>query len=381
MAIHQVFPRTHIITCSLTGAKMREFKHMKVVRPDWLVESAKAGILLPWQDFVFSQNERSEHIQSSKAKQLALLDPSMSFTATPSRDLARNPAPLPVTPVKQKPQAQFEAATAIRNRPILPPALPRKGGRSISRSPQPLKGRQDEEARFPPLNQLQAPIPSGLKKPAPPPKPPVVNLQQGTAGASKLAKANFTKNEIPSYAGYESNPLAERVMAKPGWRKAHTSVAPDFIEGYYKNSRLHHLSTWKSELKNLVQEAQERAETVGAAELVGRVGSELTDVTEEPECGVSMRGAELVMKPHDKGKGKGKGKEKAVDDRVIMHCDFDCFFVSAGLTTRPQLKGKPVVVCHSQGAQGGASSTSEIASASYEARDFGIRNGMRYWMH
>lgn len=157
-------------------------------------------------------------------------------------------------------------------------------------------------------------------------------------------------------------------MANPEWRKAHTSIAPDFIEGYYKNSRLHHLATWKSELKNLVQEAQERAEAGSGAELVGKVDSEAT--------GVSMRGAELVMK--SPGKGKGKGKEKAVDERVIMHCDFDCFFVSAGLVTRPQLKGKPVVVCHSQGAQGGASSTSEVASASYEARKFGIKNGMRY---
>ncbi|KNZ79966.1 DNA repair protein rev1 [Termitomyces sp. J132] len=234
---------THIVTCSLTGAKMREFKHMKVVRPEWLVESAKGGVLLPWKDFIFSPSERSEKIQGSK---------------------------VPLS----------NATTSL--------ALP--------------------------------------------PNPLVLNT---IAGASKPVKGNYTKNEVPSYAGHKSNPLAERVMADPEWRKAHTSAASDFIEGYYKNSRLHHLSMWKAELRNLVQEAQERAET-----------------------------------------RKGKGKEKALDDRVIMHCDFDCFFVSAGLTTRPQLKGKPVVVCHSQGDQGGASSTSEIASASYEARSFGLRNGM-----
>ena len=65
------------------------------------------------------------------------------------------------------------------------------------------------------------------------------------------------------------------------------------------------------------------------------------------------------------------------EDRVLMHCDFDSFFVSAGLIDRPHLRGKPVVVCHSQGTTGGASSTSEIASASYEARKFGIKGGMR----
>jgi DNA repair protein REV1 len=175
----------------------------------------------------------------------------------------------------------------------------------------------------------------------------------------------------PKYAEHESNPIAARAMADPEWRKAHTSAAPDFIEGFYKNSRLHHLSTWKAELRNLVLEAQERAEAGEGEGLVGVVESE--ELHGEGE-GVSMKGAGLVMRTPT----KGKGKEKAVDDRVIMHCDFDCFFVSAGLVSRPQLKGKPVVVCHSQGAQGGLSSTSEIASASYEARSFGIKNGMRW---
>jgi DNA repair protein REV1 len=61
-------------------------------------------------------------------------------------------------------------------------------------------------------------------------------------------------------------------------------------------------------------------------------------------------------------------------DKVIFHVDFDCFFVSCGLATRPHLRGKPSVVCHSQ--TGKNASTSEIASASYEARDKGVKNGM-----
>ncbi len=96
----------------------------------------------------------------------------------------------------------------------------------------------------------------------------------------------------------------------------------------------------------------------------------------ELEGDVSMRGAKLVKRAP--ASVRGKGKEKAVDEeRVIMHCDFDSFFVSAGLVDRPHLRGKPVVVCHSQGGTGGGSSTSEIASASYEARKFGIKGGMR----
>ena len=282
---------------------------MKVVRPEWLVESDKAGFLLPWQTFIFGQNQGPQGIHLSQKQQIRL----DGFQTPPSTP--RKPSSNTKANVTQ------ELASESLDKPISqPPVTP----------PPPMK-----TSRFPPIDH-----PKDL-------------------------------NEVPRYAAHDSNPIAARVMANPQWRKAHTSIAPDFVEGYYKNSRLHHLSTWKAELKNLVQEAQERAETPGGIQLVGRVASEMPGVTD----GVSMRGAELVMKPPSKG--KGKGKEKAVDDRVIMHCDFDCFFVSAGLLTRAHLKGKPVVVCHSQGGQGGSSSTSEIASSSYEARSFGVKNGMR----
>ncbi len=120
---------------------------------------------------------------------------------------------------------------------------------------------------------------------------------------------------------------------------------------------------WKAELRTLVVEAQERAE---------RGDFPTAPRTSEVGAGTSMQGAALVMKNPLKGKEKASNKA----ERVIMHVDFDAFFVSAGLVTRPHLRGKPVVVCHSQDGQGGASSTSEIASASYETRKFGVKNGM-----
>ena len=203
--------------------------------------------------------------------------------------------------------------------------------------------------------------PSAAPFPKAPPRPAPAPLYT-TDPATRADAAR-----VPGYAADRSNPNAQRAMANPAWRSAHTSVAADFVEGYYKNSRLHHLATWKTELRGLVQEAQARAEAAPASGVVRRVPA---------EAGVSMKGAMLAVR----SPGKGKGKARAVEgeERVIMHCDFDCFFVSAGLVSRPHLKGKPVVVCHSQGTQGGTSSTSEIASSSYEARKFGIKNGMRY---
>jgi DNA repair protein REV1 len=56
--------------------------------------------------------------------------------------------------------------------------------------------------------------------------------------------------------------------------------------------------------------------------------------------------------------------------RCIMHIDFDCFFCSVSLISRPELKDKPVVVGHGGGKSG------EISSCNYVARKFGVHNGM-----
>ncbi|KIO00132.1 hypothetical protein M404DRAFT_10251 [Pisolithus tinctorius Marx 270] len=299
--ILSVYHRTHIITCSLTPAKIREFKHMKVVRPEWLVESAAAGTLLPWTDYIFHPGGRAEPSQGSPVGQTTLKSISRS-TPPPS------------------PQVQV-------NR-----------------------------------NEMEDPVSRSKSPPS-----PLYTTDPATYEDAA---------RVPGYALGRSNEMAERVMADPQWRAAHTSIAPDFIEGYYKNSRLHHLSMWKAELRNLVMEAQERAEREefgNSQDKDGPVVREKAGAQSTSTTDVSMGSAELILRSPT----KNKGKHKAVnDERVIMHCDFDCFFVSAGLTTRPQLRSKPVVVCHSQGNQGGASSTSEIASSSYEARSFGIKNGM-----
>lgn len=148
--------------------------------------------------------------------------------------------------------------------------------------------------------------------------------------------------------------MAAKLMESTQWRKVHTAAnAAAFTESYFQNSRLHHLSTWKSELKKLVAEARQRSDDAASSQPLD-VGS------------VSMRGVQLPQF-HRKSKGSH------LSEKVFMHCDFDSFFVAAGLVGRPHLKGRPVVVCHSGG---GKSSTSELASASYEARAFGIKNGM-----
>ncbi|KAJ2482342.1 deoxycytidyl transferase [Coemansia sp. RSA 2131] len=132
------------------------------------------------------------------------------------------------------------------------------------------------------------------------------------------------------------------------WVRKNLATEQDFIQRYYANSRLHHLSMWKAEMKDYV--AQLRRE---------------------------LR--------------KDSHPASASQQRVIMHADFDCFFVSASLLSHPHLQGKPVAVCHSQHQQQQmqledhghsahiseySANSSQIASCNYIARSFGVRNGM-----
>ncbi|KAJ1947747.1 deoxycytidyl transferase [Kickxella alabastrina] len=138
------------------------------------------------------------------------------------------------------------------------------------------------------------------------------------------------------------------------WVRKNLATENDFIQRYYASSRLHHLSTWKVELKDYVAQLRRKQDRPSRLN----------------QCGGSA----------------------IPRDRIIMHVDFDCFFVSASLLSHPYLRDKPVAVCHSQqhhsmDTEDGdglltvstfdqSSSTSQIASCNYIARSFGVKNGM-----
>jgi DNA polymerase-4 len=60
--------------------------------------------------------------------------------------------------------------------------------------------------------------------------------------------------------------------------------------------------------------------------------------------------------------------------RRILHLDMDAFFAAVELLRRPELRGKPVII----GGRGDPSRRGVVATATYEARKFGVRSGMPF---
>ncbi|KAK9458269.1 hypothetical protein V1511DRAFT_475622 [Dipodascopsis uninucleata] len=158
------------------------------------------------------------------------------------------------------------------------------------------------------------------------------NSERGTTVTNNhcdRSKSSLTKEQ-------DENDIARlhniKLLSDPNIRN-HTVLNPDFIKNYYAQSRLHHLSTWKSNLKQKYQNIIN------------------TNKQNQPQR------VDIKYPPKDK---------------VIFHVDFDCFFASVALRSRPHLKNMPVCVGH------GGNHNSEVASCNYIARSFGVKNGM--WM-
>jgi len=63
-----------------------------------------------------------------------------------------------------------------------------------------------------------------------------------------------------------------------------------------------------------------------------------------------------------------------VTSRRILHLDMDAFFAAVELLRRPDLKGKPVII----GGRGDPTRRGVVATATYEAREFGVHSGMPF---
>lgn len=61
-------------------------------------------------------------------------------------------------------------------------------------------------------------------------------------------------------------------------------------------------------------------------------------------------------------------------ERVVLHCDMNCFYASCEMAYHPELQGKPIAVCGDQERRSGI-----VLTASYPAKRMGVKTGMPLW--
>ncbi|GKZ78524.1 deoxycytidyl transferase [Aspergillus niger] len=324
---------THIIASALTPKKREEFRRYRIVKPAWVVESVKAGRMLPWDSFrVVDEGQSQKVLRFDDGRMVSQMNSPRSGyreqtnTSWYTAQLQEAASSVEKTNPQRSPPPRSEM-------PNREDATPDDGSQS-DYSQFPSFASLDEISTTPKIS------PPGEVRAETPDKQSPVEHKHAEPNTYKLeddqpevppAPLPLLREFIPVKPEMTSEEYNAQLLSDPHMRNS--SVAnPQFIQQFYSESRLHHLSTWKADLK-----------------------------------------AQLQSAAKEKSQSQLKRKKPAPGARrYIMHVDFDCFFAAVSTLKRPELQGKPVAVAH------GTGSGSEIASCNYEARAHGIKNGM--WM-
>ncbi|TVY47123.1 DNA repair protein [Lachnellula occidentalis] len=362
---------THIIAANLTPKKAIEFRRYRIVKPAWVVDSVKAGKLLPWDSYrvldegsgqrllgfdegrMVSQantqqrgyrDQTNTSWYTSQVKNVAdEIDDDEGAHFPSTQAVAFNGTGAYMNDSADQPRESIEAATEKQK--VIHEENPISSGDFEVTSS--LEDALNHVAAGENQTSKKLVAETRVEDLAP-------HMRTPSKAGAGIIENTLPENATPSTPEVHSNPrkrlhdiemespskkakilTAEEhnaiLLEDPHIRKSSTAN-PEFIKQYYSESRLHHLSTWKSDLKSRFQQM--------AAE---KSASQRQPVKRKP-------GAR----------------------RYIMHVDFDSFFCAVSLKSAPEYVDKPAVVAH------GSGTGSEIASCNYPAREFGVKNGM--WM-
>jgi DNA repair protein REV1 len=351
---------THIIASNLTPKKAEEFRRYRIVKPAWVVDSIKAGKVLPWNDYrVIDEGEKQRVLafdngkvssranvrskgyrdQSDASWYTSQLRSSQAepVTSAPNSTLrsrlSKQRLPTPDDDIEDLPPShQPEFAPPVVNDPNATEVAGR-GGEDLVTPPKtsPPLGPEPDPGMGLNADSAQELADDSLYADPTPPELPI--LPPSTQRKKPSPEDRDSMEE--GISAKKSNLTAEEhnaiLLRDPKVRKS-TVIDPNFLEQYYRESRLHHLSTWKADLKSQLQ----------------------------------------AMASEQSSSQKARQKRPPGARRYILHVDFDSFFAAVSLKKHPQWIDKPAVVAHGNG------SGSEIASCNYPARKYGVKNGM--WM-
>lgn len=317
---------THIIASSLTPKKREEFWRYRVVKPAWIMESIKAGRMLPWDDFRVVDEGQSQKVLKFDDGQLFNQSNSLQSGYRDQTTASWYNAQL-------KGLYMRDEESVSSRKPV---------GLDVPTADQGLNQTQSDYGDFPSFGTLDGAgnefsgVSEGDAVVERPSDGEAAPNDAGFSTAEPQADAPKTtsplvREPLPSKPEMTSEDYNAQLLLDPRMRN-NSVVNPEFIQQYYRESRLHHLSTWKAELKAQLQSAAK----------------------EKSQSQV------------------GRRKPVPGSRRYIIHVDFDCFFAAVSTLKHPESIGKPVAVAH------GTGTGTEIASCNYLARARGVKNGM--WM-
>ncbi|KAI1341531.1 impB/mucB/samB family protein [Xylariaceae sp. FL0016] len=317
---------THIIASTLPPKKMVEFNKYRIVKPAWVTDSIQAGKMLPWSDYRVVD-------ETPRQKTLKLNDNGISTQAHSQKS--------PLAGYRGQTENSFYTsqlesfADTLNSKDTIRDSPSRLG--PIASDSSDSRNDPDDVAAAEiskPGTNTAPDVPSNVNLDSATTVesnitgiPDVVSPSKACPQRAEVSEAQPSLEKSRAMTSEEHNAL---LLQDPRMRKSSTAN-PDFIQQYYSESRLHHLSTWKADLKSRMQK------------LAAEKGSQRKSTNRKP-------GAR----------------------RYVMHVDFDSFFCAVSLKSAPEYVEKPTVVAH------GAGTGSEIASCNYPARKFGVKNGM--WM-
>ncbi|MCJ1254266.1 deoxycytidyl transferase [Lignoscripta atroalba] len=358
---------THIIASNLTPKKKIEFRKYRIVKPAWVVDSVKAGRLLPWDSYrvvdegigqqvlgfdhgnVISQVNTPYGGYRDQTDTSWYTERVKSIADELDGDMVHNSSKLPFpstqapTTGENAPSETDDYSLSPRSDTVLDPAQTTP---SEASSPSGQSETSETELQHNDVfasatgngEDLPA-IDAGLKSSfglgdLPNPEdthqgPPVYQPVEPSRPDLALGSGETESPEKGARMTAEEHNAV--LLADPRVWKS-TGVNPGFLQQYYEESRLHHLSAWKAELKSQLQ----------------------------------------ALAAEKSSSQKVRPKRNPGSRRYILHVDFDSFFAAVSLKKFPQYVDKPAVVAH------GGGSGAEIASCNYPARKFGVKNGM--WM-
>lgn len=327
---------THIIASSLTPKKREEFRKYRVVKPAWVVESIKAGRLLPWDAFRLVDEGQSQKVlkfdngriisQANRQQESYKDQSSGSWYASQLRNSNKD---------TDGSVSSIHSPSAPGTAPPFDPASSSSSGSDYGEFPSlgssveagdesAAEIKKEETAKRKETDKEDSTIVNAVDSDA-------LDTKSAPEEAPGPMPLPLVRDTIP--AKPEMTPEEYNAKLLSDTRMRTSSVAnPEFVQQYYRESRLHHLSTWKAELKAQLQAA-----------------------------------AQEKLQAQNSVKKRVPGAR-----RYIMHVDFDCFFAAVSIRNHPELADKPVAIAH------GTGNSSEIASCNYPARAYGIKNGM--WM-